>query len=67
MLKHKILLIIILSLAAVLFADDGIIIRKNERTLEQIEKIYSQIPPVRYSPPADRWKNLSRTRKPLSV
>jgi hypothetical protein len=66
MLKCKISLIIVLSLAASLVADDGIIIRKNERTLEQIEKIYSQIPPVRYSPPSGRWKNLPLTKKFLS-
>jgi hypothetical protein len=66
MLKNKMSLIIVLSLAASLAADDGYIIRKNQRTLEQIENIYSQMEPVRYSPPAGRWKNLSRTRKFLT-
>lgn len=66
MLKSKMSLIIILSLAANLAADDGIIIERNERTLEQIEKIYSHIPPVRHSPPLDRWKNLPQTKGFLS-
>ena len=66
MLKHKISLIIVMSLAVNLVADDGIIITKNQRTLEQIDKIYSQIPPVRYNPPANRWRNLPLTKKFLS-
>ena len=55
-----------MSLAVNLVADDGIIITKNQRTLEQIDKIYSQIPPVRYNPPANRWRNLPLTKKFLS-
>lgn len=46
--------------------DGGIIIRKNQRTLEQIEEVYSQVPPVKYEPPARRWKNLRRTKKLLA-
>jgi hypothetical protein len=64
--KSKISLIIILFAAVTLPADDGIIIWKNQRTLEQIENIYSQMDPVRYSLPPDRWKNLPRTRKLLT-
>ena len=55
MLKSKISLVAVLSLAVSLAADDGIIIRKNQRTLEQINSIYSQMDPVRYSPPPARW------------
>ena len=55
-----------LSLAGSLAADDGIIIRKNQRTLEQIDSIYSKMEPVRYGPPSNRWKNLPRTRKLLT-
>jgi hypothetical protein len=66
MLKSIISLAVVLSVAAGAVVDDGIIIRKNERTLEQIDKIYSQIPPVRYNPPAERWKNLPLTKKFLS-
>ena len=64
--KSKISLVVVLSVAIPLAADDGIIIRKNQRTLEQIESIYSQMRPVRYSPPSSRWKNLPRTKKLLT-
>jgi len=67
MLKTKISLIIVLSLAVSLVADDGIIIKKNQRTLEQIDNFYSQIPAVRYNPPTERWKNLPLTKKFLST
>jgi len=66
MIRCKISLIIVLSLTANLAADDGYIITKNQRTLEQIESIYSQMEPVRYSPPSGRWKNLPRTKKLLA-
>jgi hypothetical protein len=66
MLKSKMSLIIVLSLAASLAADDGYIIKKNQRTLEQIENIYSKMEPTRYSPPSGRWKKLCRTRKFLT-
>jgi len=66
MLKSKMSLIIVLSLAAGLAADDGIIIRKDQRTLEQINSIYSQMDPVRYDSPKDRWKNLPHTKEHLS-
>jgi hypothetical protein len=66
MLKSKMSLIIVLSLAVSLAADDGYIIKKNQRTLKQIEKIYLEMEPVRYNPPPGRWKNLSRTRKLLT-
>jgi len=50
-MKTKVALLVILCVAAQGIADDGIIIRENERTLEQIEKNYSEMPPVEY--PAD--------------
>jgi len=52
--------------AVVPAADDGIIIKNNQRTLEQIDGIYSQMLPVRYSPPPKRWKDLPRTQKLLT-
>jgi hypothetical protein len=66
MLKSIISLAVVLSFVAGTLADDGIIITKNQRTLEQIDKIYSQIPPVRYNPPDNRWKNLPLAKKFLS-
>lgn len=32
-----------------------------ERTKEAIDKVYAAMPPVRYTPPADRWQHLPRT------
>ncbi len=56
---------LLLAVAASLSAqpdEQGVsVIIRPERTFEQIEKIYSQMPPLRYTPPADRWKNLPRT------
>jgi len=53
--------------ACVPAADDGIIIRENERTLDQIEQTYSQMPQVAYSPPGGRWKLLPQTREKLTT
>ena len=64
--KIKILSVVILFAAVVPAADDGIIIKNNQRTLKQIDGIYSQMPPVRYSPPRKRWKDLPRTKKLLT-
>jgi hypothetical protein len=66
MLKSIISLAVVLYFAVGAVTDDGIIITKNQRTLEQIDNIYSQMPPVRYNPQAGRWKNLPLTRKSLS-
>ncbi len=52
--------------ASVLAGDDGIIIRSNERTLEQILKAYAEIPPMQYSPSAERWDKLPTTRRLLT-
>jgi hypothetical protein len=37
------------------------VLTRPERTMEQVGAAYAQIPPVRYTPPADRWKELPRT------
>ena len=44
---------------------DGYIMFGTRRTAEQIKASYGKIPPVRYDPPADRWKLLPRTLKCL--
>jgi len=64
--KTKLVLLVIFCLTTKLIADDGIIIRKNQRTLEQIERIYSEIPTVEYSPPSDHWKNLPHIKERLT-
>ena len=56
----------LLSVASALAGDEGVIIRNNERTLEQIQKAYAEIPPVQYSPPVERWEKLPKTRKLLT-
>jgi len=56
----------LILVASVLAGDDGIIIRNNERTLEQVLTAYAQIPPVQYRPPAERWEKLPVTRKLLT-
>ncbi len=47
-------------------ADEGSILRGNERSLDQILEAYTQIPPVQYNPPAERWDKLPKTRKALT-
>ena len=37
----------------------------NERTLEAVLKAYSEMAPVRYSPPVERWEKLPKTRQLL--
>jgi hypothetical protein len=63
--RKKAAIIAMLCLTQQAIANDGIIIRKNQRALDQIERIYSEIPPVRYGPASNRWKNLARTRDRL--
>ncbi len=65
-LKKKFILLAVLCLATPLLADDGYIILKNQRTLDQIQKIYSEMPPVRYSPPLNHWRYLPVTKKLLT-
>jgi lysophospholipase L1-like esterase len=36
------------------------VITRPERTTEAVEAAYAEIPPVRYAPPADRWRYLPR-------
>jgi alpha-L-fucosidase len=55
----------LMSLPA-LAADEGSILRGNQRSLEQIQKAYTEIPPVPYRPPAERWDRLPKTRKRLT-
>jgi alpha-L-fucosidase len=43
--------------------NDGYILTNNERTLEKIEQVYWNMPPVNYTAPADRWTCLPRTRQ----
>jgi len=44
---------------------DGFIMFGTKRTAEQIKASYARIPPVKYDPPAERWKHLPRTLKHL--
>ncbi|MFC1634433.1 SGNH/GDSL hydrolase family protein [Planctomycetota bacterium] len=64
--KTKFILLVVFCTSAQLLAGDGYIIRKNQRTLDQIQRIYSEIPPVCYSPPSDHWRNLSETKELLT-
>ncbi|MHC4557495.1 MAG: SGNH/GDSL hydrolase family protein [Planctomycetota bacterium] len=66
LLKTKVTFLFILCVAVQVIADDGIIIRKNQRTLDQIERIYSEMPPISYMPPSGRLHNLPRTRQRLT-
>lgn len=43
--------------------EDGFILTNNERSLEQIEQLYWDMPPVDYSAPTDRWTCLSQTQQ----
>jgi hypothetical protein len=62
----KVILLVFFCTTTQLMADDGYIIRKNQRTLDQIQRIYSEIPPVHYTPPLDRWEYLPETKKLLT-
>ncbi|MHC4352762.1 MAG: BNR-4 repeat-containing protein [Planctomycetota bacterium] len=64
-LKLRVLAVSVLCLSAQAVGNDGIIIRKNQRTLEQVEHIYAEMSRVRYRPPSDRWRNLLRTKRLL--
>jgi hypothetical protein len=48
-------------------ADGVYTITKPERTAEQVEAAYRAIPPVTYTPPADRWARLPRTASILKA
>ncbi len=64
-IRHAVLVLVISTLAQHQ-ADDGYILRKNERTLQQADKAYSQIQPVKFAAPTGRWKNLPRTKRLLA-
>lgn len=62
-------LVMVLSLFTIVpvrAADEGSILRGNERGLEQILRAYTEIPPVQYRPPAERWDKLPKTSKALT-
>jgi hypothetical protein len=46
--------------------NDVYVLTAPERSIEQIEAAYAQMPPMKYTPPADRWNNLPRTAAILS-
>ncbi len=43
------------------------VLTKPRRTLKQIEKIYSEMPPLKYTPSKDRWKFLPKTASILKA
>jgi hypothetical protein len=43
-----------------------VVLTQRERPLEQVEKVYAQMPPVRYTPPAGRWKSFHRPPLPTT-
>ena len=45
--------------------NDVYVLTRPERTAEQIDAAYAQMPPVKYEPPAGRWGRLPRTRSIL--
>jgi alpha-L-fucosidase len=58
--------ILALLLSVSVSANDGsYVLRGNERTLEAVLKAYSEIPPVRYCPPVERWEKLPKVRQLL--
>ena len=65
MRKIQIALVFCLSIGVAADADssDGYILTKNQRTLEQIEGVYWEMPAVQYRPPAARWTRLPQTRQ----
>ena len=64
--KRTAVLLLASLLIAQCLAGEAYIIRKNRRTLEQADKAYAQIHPVRFTPPPERWRNLHRTASLLS-
>lgn len=64
--NKRIIFLIVFCMVTRLMAGDGYIILKNQRTLDQIQRLYSEMPPVRYTPPSDHWRNLPETKKLLT-
>src|SRR5262245_5231784 len=58
-----------LAIISLLFAgpdeNDVYILTEPEHTLEEVARAYTDMPPVRYHPPADRWANLPVTASEL--
>ncbi len=61
----KNMLMFLLFVATTKDQDGGYIITSPQRSLEEIDRIYATMPPVKYTPSLDRWKNLLRTKKLL--
>ncbi|MEN6337421.1 MAG: SGNH/GDSL hydrolase family protein, partial [Phycisphaerales bacterium] len=58
--------VLALLLSVLVVANDGsYVLRGNERTLEAVLKAYSEIPPVRYAPPVERWEKMPKTKSLL--
>ena len=47
-------------------ADGVYVLTQPERSMEQVDKAYAEIPPVRYEPPADRWQRLPHSASILA-
>lgn len=47
-------------------ADGVYVLTQPERTMEQVDRAYAEIPPVRYEPPADRWQHLPHVASALA-
>ncbi len=47
-------------------AEQVYVLSRPERTMEQVEKAYAAIPPLRYTPPSTRWQFLPRTATALA-
>jgi hypothetical protein len=45
--------------------NDVYMLRAPEHTLQEVEKAYSEMPPVTYHPPVDRWEHLPITASAL--
>ncbi len=64
--RIRFVFVLALSLCVPVLAGDGsYVLRGNERTLEAVLKAYSEIPPVQYCPPVERWERLPKTRQLL--
>ena len=42
-------------------AEQVYVLTRPEHTMEQVQKAYAEIPPLRYAPPSTRWQFLPRT------
>src|SRR5947209_16280033 len=47
-------------------AEQVYVLTRPEHTMEQVEKAYAVIPPLRYSAPSTRWQFLPRTATALA-